>query len=139
MKVTFTVPGEPKGKGRPIFSKRGKYVTARTPDDTVLYENLVRTEYERQCGLQKFDAGAMLNLCILAYYVIPESASRKKKNAMEAGEIRPTKKPDADNVLKVVADSLNHIAYHDDAQIVDTQVRKFYSYNPRLEVSIQKI
>ena len=53
------------------------------------------------------------------------------------GIIRPTKKPDADNVLKVVADSLNHIAYKDDSQIVDAYVRKFYCEKPRIEVTIR--
>lgn len=139
MKVTFSILGEPQGKGRPKFSTVNGHVNTRTPDETVVYENLIQTEYRRQCGARKFDSGVMLDLRILAYYAIPESASKKKKKAMEAGEIRPTKKPDADNVLKVVADSLNQIAYHDDAQVVDTQVRKFYSRNPRLEVSIQNI
>ena len=110
-----------------------------TPDETVVYENLIRMEYKRQCGSRRFDDNDLLDLRIIAYYAIPESASKKKKKAMEEGEIRPSKKPDADNVLKVVADSLNSIAYRDDAQVVDTQIRKFYSYQPRLEVTIQNV
>ena len=35
-------------------------------------------------------------------------------------------------------DSLNEIAYHDDVQVVDCQVRKFYSDNPRVVVTIQE-
>jgi len=139
MKLTFSVPGEPQGKGRPKFSSINGRVNARTPDATVVYENLVRLEYQRSNGAKKFEAGVMLDLRVIAYYAIPESTSKKKKKAMEDGELRPTKKPDADNILKVVADSLNGIAYHDDAQIVDTQIRKFYSRNPRLEVSIQNV
>jgi Holliday junction resolvase RusA-like endonuclease len=81
----------------------------------------------------------MLDLRVAAYYSIPVSASRKKKAAMESGEIRPTKKPDADNILKVVADALNKIAYHDDAQVVDARVQKSYSRDPRLEVSIEDV
>lgn len=38
---------------------------------------------------------------------------------MLAGEIRPTKKPDMDNVVKIIADSLNNLAYYDDTQIVE--------------------
>lgn len=53
--------------------------------------------------------------------------------------IRPTKKPDTDNVLKVIADSLNQIAYKDDAQVVDASVRKFYSRNPRTVVCISEV
>lgn len=54
------------------------------------------------------------------------------------GQIRPTKKPDSDNILKAVADALNQVAYRDDKQIVDTQVRKFYSETPRTVISIRK-
>ena len=44
-----------------------------------------------------------------------------------------------DNVVKVIADSLNTIAYRDDTQIVDCQCRKFYSENPRVEVIIKMV
>ena len=53
--------------------------------------------------------------------------------------LRPTKKPDMDNVVKIIADSLNQIAYRDDTQIVDCQCRKFYSDNPRVEVTIKEV
>ena len=53
-------------------------------------------------------------------------------------KIRPLKKVDCDNLVKVVLDSLNEIAYHDDVQVVDCQVRKFYSDNPRVVVTIQE-
>jgi len=139
MKVSFCVHGEPKGKGRPRFSNRNGRIITRTPDETVIYENLIKVEYQRQCGNRRFEDNDMLDLRINAYYAIPESASKKKKKAMESLEIRPTKKPDADNVLKVVADSLNQLAYKDDAQIVDTQIRKFFSATPRIEVTIQNI
>ena len=57
---------------------------------------------------------------------------------MRERKIRPMKKPDFDNFGKIVCDSLNDIAYHDDAQIVDAQVRKFFSDDPRVVVTIQE-
>ena len=57
---------------------------------------------------------------------------------MVAHLLRPMKKPDCDNVAKVVMDSLNKLAYHDDAQVVDFQFRKFFSFRPRLVVTIQE-
>lgn len=137
MKVKFTVLGEPQGKARPktVRLKNGASHTY-TPDATVIYENLIVTEYRRQCGTVKFPDNEMLDMRIAAYYVIPASASKKKQRQMEDGEIRPTKKPDSDNVLKAVADALNSIAYRDDTQIVDCQIRKFYSRQPRIEVTI---
>lgn len=125
--IRFTIPGEPQGKGRPKFSRRGNIAIARTPEKTVIYENLVRMEYQRQCGNFRFDDNDQLCMTVVAFYAIPKSASKAKRAAMLNGEIRPTKKPDVDNVLKVIADSLNQIAYRDDAQIVRAVINKRYA------------
>lgn len=144
--VKFTVYGEPVGKGRPRVSLRkmrgadGKERTfsqAYTPKETVTYENLVKTEYGAQCKNFMFPEDAMLDMRVIAYYSIPKSMTKKKRELIKQRLLRPTKKPDLDNVLKCVADSLNKIAYRDDSQIVDCQCRKFYSENPRVEVQIR--
>lgn len=143
--VRIKVLGEPQGKGRPRFAARYNPATqksfgqAHTPDKTVVYENLIRTEYSIQTKNFRYPDDAMLDMRILAYYSIPKSASKKKRAMMLEGSIRPTKKPDMDNVMKVVADSLNQVAYKDDTKIVDAQCRKFYSDEPRIEVIIRQI
>lgn len=137
MKVKFIVPGQPQGKGRPRFSNVCGHVQTRTPDQTVVYENLIRLQYQQQVRGYTFPDKIPLDVRILAFYQIPASVSKKKREAMLAGEIRPVTKPDWDNVGKVVCDSLNTIAYKDDSHIADAQVRKFYSDRPRLEVIIQ--
>ena len=134
MKLKFVVPGEPKGKARPRVTQNG---CAYTPKETVQYENLVKMEYHRQCGRSRFNDDAPLDVRIAAYYSIPKSVSKKKKQLMRDRQLRPMKKPDTDNVVKIVLDSLNGIAYHDDVQVVDCQVRKFYSDEPRVVVIIQ--
>ena len=137
MTVKFTVLGEPKGKGRPRFMPNtGRAVT---PKDTVVYENLVRMEYMAQCHDYRFPDGAMLDMRIIAYYGIPKSQTKKNKELMKRRLLRPIKKPDMDNVVKIIADSLNQVAYRDDTQIVDCQCRKFYSENPRVEVIIKEV
>jgi Holliday junction resolvase RusA-like endonuclease len=144
-RVKFIVLGEPQGKGRPRFGARysqaaGRaFVNVRTPEKTVAYENLVKIEYGMQTQNFRFEDGSQLDMRIMAYYGIPKSASKKKKAAMIEGRIRPTKKPDMDNVVKIIADSLNQIAYKDDTQIVDCQCRKFYGEEPRVEVMIQEV
>ena len=137
--VKFTIPGEPKGKGRPRVVNRGGFSKAYTPKDTVAYENLVKLEYGYQANGFRFDDGTQLDMRIHAFYGIPKSASKKKRGLMMEGLVRPTKKPDMDNVVKIIADSLNQIAYKDDTQIVDCQCRKFYSDEPRVEVRIIEI
>jgi len=139
MTINFTVLGNPQGKGRPKFAKRGNFVTTRTPDATVLYENLISTECRIQSGGMKFDDDIQLRIRVDAYYAIPASAPKKKQLAMELGDMRPIKKPDADNILKVVCDALNNVAYKDDSQIVEALVCKKYGRQPRIEVTIRNI
>jgi len=78
----------------------------------------------------------MVQVGIIAYYPIPKSASKKKRADMESGKLRPIVKPDLDNVMKVVCDALNQIAYRDDSQIVAASLVKMYSNTPRVEVEI---
>lgn len=137
-KVKFTILGEPTGKGRPRFDSRGPYVKTYTPKETANYETLVKLEYRGQCNDFMFGDGIPLDVRITAYYSIPKNTSKKKAKLMEERKIRPMKKPDFDNIGKIVCDSLNGIAYRDDSQIVDAMVRKFYSTNPRVVVTIQE-
>lgn len=138
-RISFSVPGIPFGKQRPKFSRAGQYVKTYTPDETVSYENFVRLIYQQEAKGQMFPEGSMLDVRIIAYYEIPKSTSKKKQRLMLEHKIRPTKKPDWDNIGKIICDSLNKVAYHDDSAVVDAQVRKFYSENPRVDVTIRRI
>lgn len=139
MKVIFTVPGEPQGKARARTCGGHTY----TPEKTVLYENLIKTEYARQCGNRKFsilsDGTAQpVAVRIEAVYGIPKSYSKKKRERALNGELAPTKKPDADNIAKVVCDALNGVAYVDDTQVVDLRVFKRFG-EPCVTISICEI
>lgn len=137
MKARFTVEGEPVGKGRPRFSQVNGMTITRTPQATVDYEQLVVAEYKRQCGSVRFEDEDRICVKVIAFFGIPAAASKNKRRDMENGIIRPSKKPDADNVLKIICDALNTVAYKDDAQIVDAIVSKYYSDHPRVEVILQ--
>lgn len=139
MTARFTVPGEPRGKGRPRYKKIGGFVKPYTPEETASYENLIKLEYERQCGGMFFGKGEPVTMTVNAYYSIPKSTSKKKANLMREGAVRPMKKPDADNVLKTIADAVNGIAYHDDLQVVEAHVNRFYGDVPRVEVTISPL
>ena len=58
---------------------------------------------------------------------------------MLAGEIKYTKKVDCDNLAKIVLDSLNGIAYKDDAQIFELSVKKLYADEPRVVVTLTEV
>jgi Holliday junction resolvase RusA-like endonuclease len=134
MIVTFLIEGEPQGKGRHRTTKSGH---TYTPQKTVLYENWIKTCYLSRVG-EKLLQGP-IKATIEAYYTIPKSKSKKIKIQMEKGMVRPQKKPDADNVAKAVCDSLNGIAYKDDAQIVDISVSKYYAESGFVKVILEEI
>lgn len=137
--IKFSVPGQPFGKQRPKFSRVGQYVKTYTPGETVSYENLVKLMYQQAAKGRMFKDGDMLDVRIIAYYEIPKSTSKKRQKSMLEHKIRPAKKPDWDNIGKIICDSLNTVAYHDDSAVVDAQVRKFYSEQPRVDVTIRVI
>jgi Holliday junction resolvase RusA-like endonuclease len=133
--IKFTIPGPPQGKARARTGKGFAY----TPEKTVLYENLIKAIFMQEKCKRFESEGQPLEMSITAYYQIPKSASKNVRQFMLDGHSRPTKKPDADNVMKVVADALNGIAYHDDTQIVRAIVEKWYSDEPRVEVEIMEV
>lgn len=135
--IAFAVPGLICAKGRPKFAKRGNFVQAYTPEKTVNYENLVRLSFMQECNGEKLNGA--IKATVTAYMPIPKSESKKKKAAMEAGLIRPKKKPDIDNCVKSILDALNKIAYDDDGQIVELHAKKLYSDNPRAEIILEEI
>lgn len=80
-----------------------------------------------------------LDVAITAYVGIPASKSKKFKQQALEGAQKPTKKPDVDNVAKIILDSITGIVYQDDKQIVKLSVSKVYSETPRVEVKIKNV
>lgn len=129
----FEVYGKIKGKSRPRFSRRGGFVTTYTPKDTVDYEKLIRGAFIEKYGIVQTDKPVSIE--INAYIEVPKSTSKKKKAEMLGGEILPTKKPDVDNIIKVVLDALNQVLYVDDKQVIMCSIHKAYSTEEYLQVS----
>lgn len=123
--VYFFVPGKVQGKARPRFSSKSG--TVYTPGKTKSYERQIAEAYEAQHG-SCFEGP--VEVVIEAVFPIPKSWPRAKKAEAMAGKLPPGK-PDIDNILKVVLDGLNGIAYEDDKQVVLTQCKKVYADSTR--------
>lgn len=134
MRKHIVVRGEPQGKGRPRFGNGRTY----TPQKTAEYEQRIKAEWAKQTKGYQFPQGTALSLEIKAYLQPPQSASKKKQAAMLANRIRPKKKPDFDNIAKIIGDALNKTAYYDDAQIVFCAIGKYWG-SPRVEIAITEI
>lgn len=105
-----------------------------TPKETVNYETLVKLAYNQLKDKSFFDG--QVKISIIAHYQIPKSTSKTKTKQMISGEIRPTKKPDCDNIAKIICDALNGVAYRDDSQIISCLIEKYYGEVPKVYVTL---
>lgn len=136
--VSFEIPGNPVAKGRARAFKQGNYIAHYTPEKTVNYENLVKMVAVQDMKGKQLISGPV-SMVISLFFQIPESWSNKKRLSALNGTVRPTVKPDLDNCCKVVADALNGVVWHDDKQVVEVVVKKFYSDRPRANVLITEL
>lgn len=133
--ITIELSGEPRGKGRPRFVRATGI--AFTPAETRKYESALRFAAQQEMATRSPLEGP-LSVLVEAHFPIPQSWSRKKRDQALAGMVRPTTKPDADNLLKNL-DSFNEVVFRDDKQIVDARISKFYSDRPRLVIRVEPI
>lgn len=142
-RVHFVVAGEPQGKGRPrAFVMKGGpaagQIRAYTPKKTRTYEGIVRSLAMDAMG-QNHPMEGPLSMRLLIVCAIPQSWPAWKREAAIADRIRPTTKPDADNVLKGIADGIKGVVFNDDTQVVFMTTTKIYGETPRVEVEVTRI
>ncbi len=133
--IAFTVPGAPQGKGRARVGKIAGRAHMFTPEKTVAYEVLVaHAAQHAMAGQALLDEPVACNVFLDC--PVPASWSGKKQRMALVGEVLPTAKPDADNVVKAIFDGLNGVLWRDDVQVVDLRVRKRYSAAPAVRVEV---
>ena len=133
--VTFTVPGEPVGKGRPRIGRVGAHARMFTPAKTANYETLIALAAQQAMAGREPIAGAVL-VELHITVSIPASWSKRKRAQALAGQIYPTKNPDKDNFIKAIYDGCNGIVWVDDVQAVDGYQRKRYGETPGVRVKV---
>jgi Holliday junction resolvase RusA-like endonuclease len=135
--ISFTIPGSPIGKGRPIAGKSfAGFTTLRTPAKTLRYESEVKL-FAAQAMAGRDPIVCAVKVVMHIFCAIPKSMTKKDRVLVERDELRPTKKPDVDNVVKAVFDGMNGVVWVDDVQVVDAIVRKRYAETPRVEVAVE--
>jgi len=136
---SIAIPGDPLGKQRAApGSHRNMYTPTKTRD------------YMRRVGfiwVAKY-GGLILNgplaIDIKFYIRRPKVHYGTGKNLLKLKKSAPfwcLRKPDNDNIEKIIYDGLNAIAFVDDSQIVLNRTQKFWSnnHNPRVDVIIYKL
>ena len=131
----FEVPGKVVGKGRPRLNTYSGIVY--TPTKTKDYETLVEQYFLLKYPKFKVFEGRV-KVSIIAYFAIPKATKKSDIKAMLDNNISPTKKPDIDNIVKVVLDSMNKFAFRDDNQITKLEVEKKYSIEDKIYIKIEE-
>lgn len=135
MKYEFEVIGEITAKARPRLNMYTGSIY--TPTKTKDYENLIRQYFKLKYKAHKVLTGR-INVTIIAYFKVPKNTSKKKEEEMLNGTVSPTKKPDIDNIEKIVLDAMNKFVFEDDSQITKISVEKVYSNEEKIYVSIEE-
>lgn len=137
--ITIELPGEPRGWSRP----RARLVTPKSGQQFItVFKDAKTRKFERDLGYigkaamrGKRPLDCALAIEIIACFSVPKSWTRRDRDAALAGTIRPTGRPDVDNVMKMV-DGLNEIVWVDDSKIVQATVAKHYGERPYFRVVV---
>ena len=135
--VMYIVYGEPVGKGRPRFARRGNFVSTYTPQKTKSYEDEIRMMAKGAMGSSE-PLDTPVTVAIYIRVGIPASFSKQKRKDALENIVKPTKKPDLDNIAKCFLDAMNDIIYLDDKQVTNLHVTKVYAETPAVEVMVKE-
>ncbi len=142
-RITFTLiippTGQKRARSRAVDSHSKSFAMTYTdPEQRKEANRLVAMMMEHRPDVP-FHGPILLG--VMAYFGVPAGRSEKARIAALEGEIRPTKKPDLDNLLKQVQDCGNGVFWVDDKQIVGYMPRtgKYYGDPPRWEIDIVEL
>lgn len=119
-----------------MFHSRGSIVY--TPKQTIEYEQKIRVSLQRLIS-EKFPKESPLEIKITALFSIPKKFNKEQRKKALNGEIFQTKKPDSDNIIKIILDALNETAYFDDSQVCGINFFKKYGETPQIIIEIKEI
>jgi Holliday junction resolvase RusA-like endonuclease len=133
--ITFTVPGVPVAKGRARVGRVNGQPRMFTPAKTERYESTVALTARAAMG-DRWPVDGQVLVSAEAVFPVPASWSGRKTARAIAGEIRPTGRPDLDNIGKALGDGCNGIVWTDDSRIVQMHLSKSYGAVPGLRVAV---
>lgn len=127
----FTIPGRPKAWERAGADGKRRF----TPKAMAQQETLIgQLAMVAGLHLNRFPAGQPVRLDVVAYFRIPASATKREREALTGALY--VFAPDMDNLVKLVGDALNRIAFDDDRQVSAGLVVKAYGASDCMVVRV---
>ncbi len=134
-KFSFSILGEPVAKDCPRFICKSDILSSSPR--IIPFEQWVRDCFQRiHPEEHPFDSSVPLCMEVQTYHNLPENATKKERKAMKKYGVLLSEKPDLGNLLSMIKTGLKEVAYYDDCQIVESNVKKFYGTNERIEIRI---
>lgn len=131
--ITFGLSGAPQGKGRARFNRATG--NSYTPAATRSYESMIRgAAMDAMAGRLPIEGPVAVRLT--AEVDIPKSMTKRDKQAAASQSIRPSKRPDIDNIIKAFLDGMNTVVFKDDSQIWHLDAAKVYGPAAKVTVTV---
>lgn len=130
--LTFEVPGKVRGKGRPRFMRNGHTYTDK---NTTAYEKLIQASYLKSTS---YISQKSVRISMYVCFAPNKTDTKKNKVIKLKNSLWPSKKPDVDNVVKVVLDALNKVAYSDDTQVNEIHVIRHWCEEEKLVICLSE-
>lgn len=127
--IKFKVMGVPITKARPRFFRKGNYVGTYTDGKTKVAQDNFRAQAMPYRPMRPYKGA--LKLEVNFQMIKPKSYNRRV--------VFWTKKPDLDNLVKLVKDSMNQIFWEDDSQVVEMNIKKRYGEENFTEVTVEAL
>ena len=134
LSFSLHMEGKPIPKGRPRLGKRSTY----TPEKTRVYEKTLRN---KAIDMLKNSAPypSAVRVSILVKVKTGDEIKKPMRESAYAGKIRPTKRPDIDNIAKTILDALNGVVFRDDSQVVELFASKAYNDKDEVFITVTSI
>ena len=131
---SLTILGIPTPQKRPRFARMGRYV--KTYDTNKSLKEGIIESLATQLPKDLITTPLKVKVC----FYFPHIKSHYKSNgALKDKLFYKDTKPDIDNLVKFIFDTLNGVIWRDDALIVSLEASKRFDDRPRTELYIEEI
>lgn len=130
--IHFVIYMTPKATPRPRIGKFGRFYVQGAMDNSKLFKDFMKSQFPE---MHMITTPCRFNIDL--YLPIPSGLGKMEKILAELRLIKVISKPDWDNLGKTYSDMVQKHLLQEDSLVYDARVRKFYSFRPRVEITME--